>query len=114
MKMDIGEINHHYIIRLVIFSVFMFKRARKDEKFYALQIQNFLKKKLKYDLNVKIECGPKISIEENRDQVLENILNDEDYKFFHLVTVEFKTSFGEVNLQIDISDEEKYEQYLYS
>lgn len=112
--MDIGEINHHYIIRLVIFSLFMFKGSRKDEKFYSLQINNFLRKKLKYDLLVKVECGPKLSLEESRDQALENLLNDENYKFFNLVTIEFRTAFDNVNLQIDLSDEEKYEQYLYS
>ena len=114
MKLDIQQINHNYVTRMVIFSVFLFKNHRKEEKAYQIMITNFLRRKVGYKIDLKIECGPKFSLEDQRELVIENLLNDEEFDHMKLVVATFKTALKEVNIQIDLNKEEKYEHYLYS
>lgn len=99
---------------MVIFSIFLFKKYRKEENVYNQMINNFLRRKIGYSIDLKIECGPKFSLEDQRELVIENILNDEDFDHMNLVVVQFKTALKEVNMQVDLNKEEKYEHYLYS
>lgn len=77
-------------------------------------ITNFLRRKVGYKIDLKIECGPKFSLEDQRELVIENLLNDEEFDHMNLVVATFKTALKEVNIQIDLNKEEKYEHYLYS
>lgn len=114
MKLDAQLINHNFVIRMVIFAVFLFKNYRKEELIYSGMINNFLKKKISLKINLTIECGPKLAIKDSRDILIENILNEEDFDHMNLVVATFKTGLKEVNIQIDLNREEKYENYLYS
>lgn len=114
MNLDFQQINHNYILRVVIFSVFLFKEHRKTESIYLQQILNFLRKKLGYAIDLQIECGPKFTKDVQRDLFINNILNDIEFEHMNLIVVEFKTPLKSVTLQINLNDEEKYEQYLYS
>ena len=114
MRLDIQEINHKYITRMIIFSVFLFKNYRKNEGEYSRMICDYLRTKVKYTGDIKITCGPKYSLEEQREKSLESLFSDEGVEVLNLVVVQFKTALKEVNLQIDLSKEEKYESYLYS
>jgi hypothetical protein len=99
---------------MVIFSIFLFKKYRKEENVYNQMINNFLRRKIGYSIDLKIECGPKFSLEDQRELVIENILNDEDFDHMNLIVAQFKTALKEVNMQVDLNKEEKYEHYLYS
>jgi len=77
-------------------------------------ICDYLRTKVKYTGDIKVTCGPKYSLEEQREKSLESLFSDEDVEVLNLVVVQFKTALKEVNLQIDLSKEEKYESYLYS
>jgi hypothetical protein len=99
---------------MVIFSIFLFKKYRKEENVYNQMINNFLRRKIGYSIDLKIECGPKFSLEDQRELVIENILNDEDFDHMNLIVAQFKTALKEVNMQINLNKEEKYEHYLYS
>jgi hypothetical protein len=99
---------------MVIFSIFLFKKYRKEENVYNQMINNFLRRKIGYSIDLKIECGPKFSLEDQRELVIENILNDEDFDHMNLVVAQFKTALKQVNMQVDLNKEEKYEHYLYS
>jgi len=114
VKLDVQQINHNYITRMVIFSIFLFKKYRKEENVYNQMINNFLRRKIGYSIDLKIECGPKFSLEDQRELVIENILNDEDFDHMNLVVAQFKTALKQVNMQVDLNKEEKYEHYLYS
>jgi hypothetical protein len=114
LKLDVQQINHNYITRMVIFSIFLFKKYRKEENVYNQMINNFLRRKIGYSIDLKIECGPKFSLEDQRELVIENILNDEDFDHMNLVVAQFKTALKQVNMQVDLNKEEKYEHYLYS
>jgi len=114
MKLDVQQINHNHITRMVIFSIFLFKKYRKEENVYYQMINNFLRRKVGYSIDLKIECGPKFSIEDQRELVIDNLLNQEEFDHMNLVVAQFKTALKEVNIQIDLNQEEKYESYLYS
>lgn len=112
MKLDFQEINHNYITRLVVFSIFLFKEKRRVEPEYFYLINNFLKKRVG-DIGLHIEVGPKMDLEDQRDKRIESLLDDTDSDFLNLVVVQFKTGLKEVVLQINLNHEDRYESYLY-
>jgi hypothetical protein len=113
MKLDVQLINHNYITRIVIFSVFLFKKYRKDEKIYEKMVSNFIFKKTRYSINIKLETGPKFPLEEQRNILLDSLLNDDDIYNLNLIVVHYKTPLKEVSMQIDLNNKYKYEEYLY-
>ena len=56
----------------------------------------------------------KLDKEDEREILLEEILNGVESDYLSIVTVTFSTPLKEVTMNIDLSDEEKYEHYLYS
>ncbi len=114
MKLDAQIIHHNYITRMVIFSVFLFKNYRNQESAYAQMINGFLKKKVHTKLQVELECGPKLATQDSRDTIIESLLNEDDFDHMNLVVVNFKTPLKEMSLQIDLNQEEKWNDYIYS
>ena len=112
MKIDLQEINHNYIIRLVIFSIFMYKRLRDNPKVYEEAVKIFINKRLNSGLDIKIEF-PQMSVQDKRNYLVDNILFDDEVGSMDYLYVNFTTQYKEVNLQIDLNDEEKYQLYLY-
>lgn len=114
MKLEYQEIHHQYVTRLIILAVFMFKGTRRQEKVYETVVRSFLMKRLHYELNISLSVGPKMTKDENRDLAIDSILNNDELEVLNLVQVQFTTGFKEVNMQIDLNQEEKYELIIYS
>ena len=114
MKLDFQEVNHNHITRIVIFAIFLYKESRKHENVYAQSVRSFLKKRIPYDIDLRLEVGPKMSLDDQRDNAIDLIFGDSDKPVLNLIVVQFKTGHKEVTLQIDLNQEEKYESYLYS
>jgi hypothetical protein len=114
VRLDVQKINHNYVTRLVIFSIFLFKNYRKEEKVYHQMIVNFLRRKVGYKIDLEIQVGPKYTLQEQRDNIIESIINNEDVSNLNLVVANYKTGLKEVSIQIDLNEEDKYEEYLYS
>jgi len=116
LKLDYQEIHHHYITRLVVFAIFLFREQRRQENVYRQSVTNFIKRRIRYDIELTLEVGPKLALEDQRDMQIDSILNNfDESKFLNLVVVEFKTGFKErITLQVNLNDEERYESYLYS
>lgn len=112
MKLDINEINHNYIKRIVIFSLFLYKNYIRKPNVYVYNVNNFVKNKLGADLNIKIDYETK-SLEEEREIMLNNLLNDEKTDYQSIIHVSFNTSTRYVTMDINIKDVEKYSNYLY-
>lgn len=113
MKLDAQIIHHNYITRMVIFSVFLFKNYRNQESAYAHMINSFLKKKVHTKLQVELECGPKLATQDSRDTIIESLLNEDDFDHMNLVVVNFQTPLKQMTLQIDLNQEQKWNDYLY-
>jgi len=116
LKLDYQEIHHHYITRLVVFAIFLFREQRRQENVYRQSVITFIKRRIRYDIELTLEVGPKLALEDQRDMQIDSILYDfDESKFLNLVVVEFKTGFKErITVQINLNDEERYESYLYS
>ncbi len=114
MKLDINEVNHQYILRMVIFSIFLFRRQIRNPDSYKKSINTYLEKRLPWKINIKINTGDKLSRELERDLILDKILNGVENDFLNFVEVSFKTPLKNINLKIDLREEDKYQKFLYS
>jgi hypothetical protein len=114
MKLDINEVYHNYIVRIVIFALFTFKRQIRQPNIYKISVIKFTIKRLPWKINLVIDTGLKLDKEDEREILLEEILNGVESDYLSIVTVTFSTPLKEVTMNIDLSDEEKYSHYLYS
>lgn len=114
MKLDINEIYHNYIVRIVIFALFTFKRQIRQPNIYKMSVITFTIKRLPWKINLIIDTGMKLDREEEREILLEELLNGVESDYLSTVTVTFTTPLKEITMNIDLSDEKKYEHYLYS
>ena len=114
MKLDINEVYHEYIIRIVIFALFTFKRQIRQPNVYKQSVYSFVNKRLPWKINLLIDTGPKMTREDERDLILEELLYDVEVDFLKSVVIVFTTPLKEVLMEIDLTDEKKYEKFLYS
>ena len=114
MKLDMNEVYHNYIVRVVIFALFTFKRQIRQPNVYKLSVIAFTIKRLPWKINLVIDTGLKLDKEDEREILLNEILEGIETDYLSTVTVTFITPLKEVTMSIDLSDEEKYEHYLYS
>ena len=114
MKLDMNEIYHNYIVRVVIFALFTFKRQIRQPNVYKISVITFTIKRLPWKINLVIDTGLKLNKEDEREILLNELLEGIETDYLSTVTVTFITPLKEVTMSIDLSDEEKYEHYLYS
>lgn len=114
MKLDINEIYHQYIVRVVIFGLLLYKRQIRQPNVYKLSVITFTKKRLPWKINLMIDTGIELDKEEQRDIILEELLNNVENDYMKSVTVTFTTPLKETTMIIDLSDEDKYQNFLYS
>lgn len=114
MKLDINEIYHNYIVRVVIFALFTFKRQIRQPNVFNFSVLGFVKKRIPWKINLIIDTGLKLDKEDEREILLNELLEGIETDYLSTVTVTFITPLKEVTMSIDLSDEGKYEEYLYS
>ena len=114
MKLDINEIYHNYIIKIVIFALFLYKGQIRQPNAYKISVMRFTIKRLPWKINLVIDTGIKLNKEDERDLIIDEILNGIESDYLSTVTVTFTTPLKETTMMIDLSDERKYEEYLYS
>lgn len=112
MKLDISEIYHQYITKIVIFALFTFKGQIRQPNAYKLSVLGFVKRRLPWKINLSIDTGIKLDKDEERDIMLAQVLDNVESDYMTTVKVTFTTPKKEVTLDIDLSDEERYEKYL--
>lgn len=113
MNLDINKVYHQYILRMVIFSLFLFKRQIRQPNIFSLSVISFINRRLPWKINLIIDTGVRVDKEEERDIFLEQLLNSVESDYLSEVTVSFITPLKEVTMKIDLRDESKYEKYLY-
>ena len=109
-----NEIYHNYIVRVVVFALFTFKRQIRQPNAYKVSVIKFTIKRLPWKINLIIDTGIKLDKEDERDLIIDEILNGIESDYLTTVTVTFTTPLKETTMLIDLSDESKYEEYLYS
>jgi len=113
MKLDISEVYHQYITRIVIFALFTFKGQIKQPNVYKLSVLGFVKRRLPWKINLTIDTGIKLNKDEEREIALAEILDNVESDYMTIINVSFTTPSKQVTMEIDLSDEEKYIKYLY-
>jgi hypothetical protein len=116
MKMELQEINHNYVTRIIIFSLFLFKEHRFDKSVYEKKIRTYLTQRFHTDIIVHFDVGPDIS---PREQIIDKIerykgmREESESNLNNIVYVSYKTGYKTSNLEINLFDPDKYEPYLY-
>jgi hypothetical protein len=114
MKLDMNEIYHNYIVRVIIFALFTFKRQIRQPSVYKLSVLSFTKKRLPWKIDLKIDTGIKLDKQDERQILLQELLDGIESDYLSTVTVTFTTPLKETTMSIDLKDEIKYQEYLYS
>lgn len=115
MKLEINEIHHQYILRMVIFALFLFKRQIRQKNIYKISIDTFLKKRIPWKINLFIDFGDGLSKSEERELILDDLLDGVKTNHFNMVNVIFTTPLKkDCFMRIDLSQEDKYSKFLYS
>lgn len=113
MKLDINEIYHNYIIRVVIFALFTFKNQIRQPNVYKMSVQAFVKRRLPWQINLYIDTGITMSKGEEREVLLNELLEGVESNYLSVVTVSFTTPVKETTIEVDLKDEDKYQNFLY-
>ena len=114
MKLDINEIYHNYIVRVVIFALFTFKRQLRQPNVYKLSVITFTIKRLPWKINLIIDTGIKLDKDDEREILLQELLDGVETDYLSTVVVTFTTPLKETTMAIDLKDEKKYEEDLYN
>lgn len=113
MNLDVNKVYHQYIVRMVIFALFLFKRQIRQPNIFAMSVASFTRRRLPWKINLIIDTGLRVDKELERDIFLEQLLNDVETDYLSEVTVTFTTPLKEVTMKIDLRNESKYEKFLY-
>lgn len=113
MKLDINEVYHNYITKIVIFAIFLYKRQHRQPLVYKQSVLSFVDKRLPWKIKLNISIIEKYDLREKRGLILNNLLNGENNDVSPIITISFITPLKEMNMEIDITDEKKYEKYIY-
>lgn len=114
MKLDINEVYHQYITKVVIFAIFLFKRQIRQPNVYKMSVQTYVNKRLPWKINLRIDAGERLNKEDERDLLLDELLNGVENDYLSYVLITFSTPLKETIMEINIKDEKKYEKFLYS
>lgn len=113
MKLDINEVYHNYIVRVVIFALFTYKRQIRQPNVYKISVISFVIKRLPWKINLVIDTGLKIDKEDEREILLNELLEGVESDYLTTVTVTFTTPLKEITIEVDLKDENKYQNFLY-
>lgn len=114
MKLDINEVYHQYIIKVVLFSLFLYKRQIRQPNVYRLSIISFLNRRLPWKININIDLGIILDKDDERELILNELLDGIESDYLSTVTVSFKTPLKDVIIVVDLKNEPIYEKFIYS
>ena len=114
MKLDVNQVYHQYITRVVIFSLFLFKRQLRQPNVYKQSVLTYVNRRLAWKINLSIDTGEKLDKQSERDILLDELLNGVESDYLTYVTVTYTTPLKETVMEINLRDESKYEKFLYS
>jgi hypothetical protein len=113
MKLDINEINHNHIVKVVIFALFMYKRQIRNTPMYRISVLKFIKARIPWKIDLLIETEEKLDKLQEREIILAELLDGLKSDYLTKINVTFTTPLKTVTMEIDLNDEKKYEKFLY-
>jgi hypothetical protein len=73
----------------------------------------FVAKRIPWKIKLDVMVDKKYDMDEERDMLLEDILNGIESNILPIVTITYTSPLKETTMIIDLKDESKYEQFLY-
>ena len=113
MKLDVNQVYHQYITRIVIFSLFLFKRQLRQPAVYKQSVLSYVNRRLAWKINLSIDTVEKLDKQSERDILLDELLNGVESDYLTYVTVTYTTPLKETVMEINLRDESKYEKFIY-
>lgn len=113
MKLDINQIYHNYIIRVVVFALFLHKRQIRQSLAFKLSVLGFVEKRLPWKIELRIDTGVRLDKEDEREILLRELLDGIESDYLTTVVVTFITPHKETTILVDLKHEERYEKFLY-
>ena len=113
MKLDVNLVYHQYITRIVIFSLFLFKRQLRQPGVYKQSVLTYVNRRLPWKIHLSIDTGEKLDKQSERDILLDELLNGVESDYLTYVTVTYTTPLKETVMEINLRDESKYEKFIY-
>jgi hypothetical protein len=113
MKLDINEVYHQYITKIVIFGLFLFKRQLRQPNVYKQSVLAYVNKRIPWKINLQIDTGTRLNKEDEREILLEELLNGVETDYLSFVLVTFDTPLKQTMMEINLKDEAKYEKFIY-
>jgi len=113
MKLDVNQVYHQYITRIVIFSLFLFKRQLRQPGVYKQSVLTYVNRRLPWKIHLSIDTGEKLDKQSERDILLDELLNGVESDYLTYVTVTYTTPLKETVMEINLCDESKYEKFIY-
>jgi len=114
MKLDINEVYHKYIIKIVIFALFTFKGSLRQPLVYKQSVYSFVRKRLPWVINLEIDTGERFSKCQERNIIIDEILSGIESNYMTKIKITFTTPLKKVTMNIDLKDEDKYSSFIYS
>ena len=74
MKLDINEVYHNYIVRVVIFGLFTYKRLVRQPNVYKQSVLSFINKRVPWKIHLVIDTGIQMSKDEEREDKINQLL----------------------------------------
>ena len=113
MKLDINEVYHQYITKVVIFALFLFKRQMRQPNVYKQSVLSYVSKRLPWKIHLQIDAGARLEKEEERELILDEILNGVETDYLSFVLVSFTTPLKQTTIEVNLKDEARYEKFIY-
>lgn len=116
MKLDINEVYHNYITKVVIFALFLYKGQMRQPNVYRQSVSAYVSKRLPWKIKLRVETYEEwIDKDLTRDLLLDELLEGKETpKELWSVGVQFTTPMKETTMEINLRDEARYQKYLYS
>ena len=113
MKLEINEIYHQYIIRVIIFALFLYKRQIRQPNVYKLSVMSFVEKRIPWKIHLRVDTGLHLNKEDEREILLDELFNGVESDLISKVTISFTSPLKETTMEIDLKNEKKYSKFLY-
>jgi len=113
MKININEVYHQYITKIVIFGLFLFKNQIRQPNVYKQSVLSYVTKRLPWKIHLRIDTGKRLDKEQEREILLDELLNGVESDYLSFVLVTFDTPLKQTVMEINLKEETKYEKFIY-
>jgi hypothetical protein len=73
----------------------------------------YVSKRIPWKIRLQIDAGKRLEKEDEREILLEELLNGVESDYLSFVLITFDTPLKQTTMEINLKDEAKYEKFIY-